>query len=140
MNPPWPEGVMEFFFGILTSQKSKHEPVHTVLMCSVMVSSEVHHKLTVADLFCWFLGVKYSHTNILCVKMLRENGVPAADLRGMKGGKAGQGTWNVDLPVSEIDIKNMTTSQMMSLRTMPHTDMSGFYHCVPNETHTGIFV
>lgn len=79
-------------------------------------------------------------TNILCVKMLRENGVPAADLSGMKGGKAGQGTWNVDLPVSEIDIKNMTTSQMMSLRTMPHTDMSGFYHCVPNETHTRIFV
>jgi len=62
MNPPWPEGVMKFFFDILASQKSTHEPVHTVLMCSVMTSSEVDHKLTDADWFCWLLGVKYSHT------------------------------------------------------------------------------
>jgi len=67
-------------------------------------------------------------TNILCVKMLRENGVPVEELSGMYHGKAGEGTWKVDLQASDIDIENMTTSQLLSLRTMPHTDMSGVDH------------
>jgi len=48
-------------------------------------------------------------TNIMCVKMLREIGVPSADLSGIDSGKAGQGTWHVDLLVANIDIKNTTT-------------------------------
>ena len=67
-------------------------------------------------------------TNILCVKMLRENGVPVEELSGMNHGKAGEGTWKANLQASDIDIQNMTTSQLLTLRTLPHTDMSGIDH------------
>ena len=48
-----------------------------------------------------------------------------ANPKRMYHGKAGKGTWQVDLQASDIDIENMTTSQLLSLRTMPHTGMSG---------------
>ena len=51
-----------------------------------------------------------------------------ANPKRMYHGKAGECTWQVDLQASDIDIENMTTSQLLSLRTMPHTDMSGVDH------------
>ena len=82
----------------------------------------VSHRMKMRGVDDWYL------TNILCVKMLLENGVPVEELSRMYHGKAGEGTWKVDLQASDIDIENMRTSQLLSLRTMPHTDMSGVDH------------
>lgn len=79
-------------------------------------------KITIA---CSKRGVTNRYlTNIICVKMLRENGVLQLDLNR----QAGQGTWKADLRASDIEIENMTTSQLLSLSTMPYTDVNGFYH------------
>jgi len=83
-------------------------------------------KITIA---CSKRGVDNRYlTTILCVKMLRENGVPVEELSGMNNGKAGEGTWKANLQASDIDIQNMTTSQLLSFRTLPHIDMSGIDH------------